>query len=101
VDQGPRSIVGTMETASHTVSRIQTRNAAMRMLNRLTAGVAFTAVAGVGLLGAVSAHTIPGTPTSSTTSASVGTGSTSAGVQSSSTSVSQSSSSAVAVSGGS
>jgi hypothetical protein len=85
-----------MENVQNEASRIKARDAAFRMLNRLTAGVAFAAVAGVGLLGAVSAHTIPGA-TSSTTS----TASTSTGVQSSSTSVSSSSSSGVAVSGGS
>lgn len=90
-----------MENTSNTMTRIRARSAAMQMLNRLTAGVAFAAVAGVGLLGVVSAHTIPGTSTASTTSASSATSSTSVGVQSSSTSVSQSSSSGVAVSGGS
>ena len=83
-------------TLENEASRIKARDAAFRMLNRLTAGFAFAAIAGVGLLGAVSAHTIPGI-TSSTTS----TVSTSTGVQSSSTSVSSSSSSGVAVSGGS
>jgi hypothetical protein len=77
-------------------SRIEARDAAFRLLNRLTAGVAFAAVAGVGLLGAVSAYSIPGAASSTTSAAS-----TSTGVQSSSTSVSSSSSSGVAVSGGS
>lgn len=93
-----------MKDASNTVIRIQTRNGALQMLNRLTAGVVFAAVAGVGLLGVVSAHTIPGassSSTASTTGASTATSSTSTGVQSSSTSVSHSSSSGVAVSGGS
>jgi hypothetical protein len=86
-----------MEAAKNEASRIKARDAAFRTLNRLTAGVAFAAVAGVGLLGAVSAHTIPGTTSSSTASAA----STSSGVQSSSASVSSSSNSGVAVSGGS
>jgi len=86
-----------MENAKNGASRVRARDAAVRTLNRLTAGVAFAAVVGVGMLGAVSAHTIPGVTSSSTTS----TASTSSGVQSSSTSVSSSSSSAVAVSGGS
>lgn len=93
-----------MENTQNTETRVQARNSALQMLNRLTAGVAFTAVAGVGLLGVVSAHTIPGVSTSSqasSASASTATSSTSVGVQSSSTSVSQSSSSGVAVSGGS
>jgi hypothetical protein len=78
------------------------------MLNRVTAGVAFGAVAGVGLLGAVSAYTIPGiasdssgaTASTVTSSGSTST-STSSGLQSSSSGVSSSSSSGVAVSGGS
>jgi hypothetical protein len=85
-----------MQNAKNEASRIKVREAAFRMLNRLTAGVAFAAVAGVGLLGAVSAHTVPGAASSTTSTAS-----TSTGVQSSSTSVSSSSSSGVAVSGGS
>jgi hypothetical protein len=84
--------------------RIQARDAATRMLNRMTAGLAFGAIAGVGLLGAVSAYTIPGATTSSSgavASTSTSSGSTSTGLQSSSTSVGSSSSSGVAVSGGS
>ena len=87
---------------------MQARDAAMRLLNRLTVGVAFSAVAGVGLLGLVSAQTIPGTTStasstatsSSTTSTSTSTSSSSS-LGSSSTPVSSSSSSGVAVSGGS
>jgi hypothetical protein len=86
-----------MENAKNKASRIRARDAALRTLNRLTAAVTFAAVAGVGLLGVVSAHTIAGVTSSSTASAA----STSSGVQSSSTSVSSSSSSGVAVSGGS
>lgn len=92
-----------MENTSHPVTRIQARDAAINMLNRLTAAFAFAAVAGVGLLGVVSAHTIPGVSSSSTvsTTTSTATSSRSTGVQSSSSVVSSSSSSGVAVSGGS
>ena len=68
--------VGTMETPKNQAKRIQARNAAMQTLNRVTAGVAFVAVAGVGLLGVVSAHTVPGVTSSSqasTTSSSTAT----------------------------
>ena len=98
-----------METESTKETRIRARDAANRMLNRVTAGVAFGAIAGVGLLGAVSALTIPGVASSSqgaTASAATSTGSTSSsptssGLQSSSGSVASSSSPGVAVSGGS
>jgi hypothetical protein len=100
-----------MGNAKNEATRIQARNAAFKMLNRVTAGVAFAAMAGVGLLSAVSAHTIPGlassSPPSSTTASnatgvsSAATSTSSTGIQSSSTGVSQSSSSGVAVSGGS
>ena len=53
-----------MENVNTTAKRVQARNAATRMLNRLTAGLAFGAVAGVGLLGAASAYTIPAATTS-------------------------------------
>jgi hypothetical protein len=84
--------------------RIQARDAATRTLNRLTAGLAFGAVAGVGLLGAVSAYTIPGTTTTSSgaiASSSTSTGTSSTGLQASPTPVSSSSGSGIAVSGGS
>jgi hypothetical protein len=94
-----------------TDKRIQARDAATRTLNRLTAGLAFGAVAGVGLLGAVSAYTLPGTTTtssgataSSSTSSgttSTATGTTSTGLQAAPTQVSSSSGTGVAVSGGS
>ena len=97
-----------MENKNITDKRIRARDAATRTLNRLTAGLAFGAVAGVGLLGAVSAYTIPGTAaTSSGATASTATSSgttstsTSSGLQASPTPVSSSSSSGVAVSGGS
>jgi len=93
-----------MENDKMTDKRIQARDAATRTLNRLTAGLAFGAVAGVGLLGAVSAYTIPGTATTSsgaTASTSTSTGTSSTGLQASPTPVSSSSGSGVAVSGGS
>ena len=93
-----------MENDKMTDKRIQARDAATRTLNRLTAGLAFGAVAGVGLLGAVSAYTIPGTATTSsgaTASASTSTGTSSTSLQASPTQVSSSSGSGVAVSGGS
>lgn len=84
--------------------RIRARDAAATLLSRVTAGVAFGAIAGVGLLGGISAYTFPGVAASTGATASVSTttsGSTSTGVQSSSTGVSSSSGSGVAVSGGS
>jgi hypothetical protein len=89
---------GTNET------RVRARDAAARMLNRITAGVAFGALAGVGLLGVVSAYTIPGLASESsgaTASTSTSSGSTSTGLQSSTGGVSSSTGSGVAVSGGS
>ena len=99
----PGAKVEIMENKNTTAKRIQARNAATRMLNRLTAGLVFGAVAGVGILGAVSAYTIPGTAatTSGATASTSTSTSTSTGLQSSSTSVGSSSSSGVAVSGGS
>ena len=107
-----RATVGIMESKNTTDKRIQARDAATRMLNRLTAGLAFGAIAGVGILGMVSAYTIPGTAittsgatastsTSSGSTSSTSTGATSSGVQASPTPVNSSSSSGVAVSGGS
>jgi hypothetical protein len=93
-----------METDNSRETRIHARDAAVRMLNRVTAAVAFGAVAGVGLLGAVSAITIPGIATyasGATASTTTSSGSSSTGLQSSSGGVSSSSGSGVAVSGGS
>jgi hypothetical protein len=96
-----------METKDTTQDRVRARDAAMRLLNRLTTGAAVSALIGVGLFGAVSAYTIPGTKTSSTAVASTSSTasststSTSSGLQSSTTPVTSSSSSGVAVSGGS
>jgi hypothetical protein len=100
-----RATVGIMENEKMTDKRIRARDAAAKLLNRLTAGLAFGAIASVGILGAVSAYTIPGTATASTATTSgttsTSTGTSSTGIQSSGTSVSSSSSSGVAVSGGS
>jgi hypothetical protein len=93
-----------METDSTSETRTRARDAAARLLNRITAGVAFGAVAGVGLVGAVSAYTIPGIVSDSsgaTASTSTSSGSTSTGLQSSTGGVSSSTGSGVAVSGGS
>jgi len=92
-----------MEIKDTIQDRVRARDAAMRVLNRLTAGAAVSAVVGVGLLGAISAHTIPGTASTSTASTSTATTSTSSssGLQTSTTPVTSSSSSGVAVSGGS
>ncbi|MEA2655498.1 MAG: hypothetical protein QOI23_863, partial [Chloroflexota bacterium] len=97
--------IGIMENENMTDKRIQARDAASRMLNRLTAGLAFGAVAGVGLFSAVSAYTIPGTASTTagataSTPTTSGSTSTSTGLQASPTPVS-SSGSGVAVSGGS
>jgi hypothetical protein len=90
--------------------RIRARDRALSLLNNMTAGIAFAAVAGVGIFGAVSEMTIPGvsassspssTATSANSSASSASSSSSGGLQSSSGTVSSSSSSPVAVSGGS
>ena len=92
-----------MENKNAADPRIQARDSASRMLNRLTAGLAFGAVVGVGILGAVSAYTIPGiASTSSGATASTGnpTG-TGTGLQTSPTPVGSSSGTGVAVSGGS
>ena len=95
-----------MELTDTTQDRVRARDAAMRLLNRLTTGAAVSALIGVGLFGAVSAYTIPGSKTTSaagtsTTSTSSSSTSTSSGLQSSTTPVVSSSSSGVAVSGGS
>lgn len=94
----------TMESNNTNDPRIRAREAAMRMLNRLTAGVAVSAITAVGIASVLSAYTIPGTAaasTGATASTSTSSGSTTTGLQSSSGSVSSSSSSGVAVSGGS
>jgi hypothetical protein len=94
----------TNATNSTSDARIHARDAAARLLNRITAGVAFGAVAGVGLLGVVSAYTAPSIVSDSsgaTASTSSSSGSTSTGLQSSTGGVSSSTGSGVAVSGGS
>jgi len=88
-----------------TQERVRARDAAMRLLNRLTTGAAVSALVAVGFFAAVSAHTIPGTASSSTASTTTASSSsastTSSGLQSSTTPVTSSSSSGVVVSGGS
>ena len=74
--------LGIMENKNTTDKRIQARDSATRMLNRLTAGLAFGAVAGVGILGALSAYTIPGT--TSTSSGATASTATSSGTTSTS-----------------
>ena len=92
----------TMESKNTIQDRVRARDAAMRLLNRLTAGAAFSAVVGVGLLGAIGAYTVPGTASASTSTASSSSStSSSSGLQTSTTPVHRSSSSGVAVSGGS
>jgi hypothetical protein len=104
-------------TTSH--NRILARDAALRKLDRLTAGVAVSAFGAVGLLAALGALTIPGTsPSSAGTSTCVSTirqsgttnsddetsGETSSAetsIQAPSCTVSSSTSAAVVVSGGS
>jgi hypothetical protein len=91
-----------MESGDMIQDRMRARDAAMRLLNRLTAGAAVSAVVGVGLLGAIGAYTIPGTASTSTSTASSSSStSSSSGLQTSTTPVTSSSSSGVAVSGGS
>ncbi len=87
-------------------SKISARNRAQQLMNRLTAGVAVVAVAGVGALGYVSAATIPGSTSSRTTissssTTSSSTSTSSSGLSASSGSVSSSAGTGVAVSGGS
>lgn len=94
-------------TPDGTGGRIKARDSAIRLMNRITAGVAFAAIGGVGVFAAVSAHSIPttssftSTASSTAASTSTSTSTSSSAVQSSSTGVSSSSSSGVAVSGGS
>ena len=56
-----------MESKNPIHGRAAARDAALRKLNRLTAGVAVGALAGVGGLAVVSAETIPGTSTPAST----------------------------------
>jgi hypothetical protein len=99
-----------MENTKAADVRIRARDRALSLLNNITAGIAFAAVAGVGIFGAISEMTIPGVSASSSSAASTSSTSSSSssassasssGLQSSSGTVSSSSSSPVAVSGGS
>jgi len=90
-----------------TQSRIRSRDAALRLLNRLTTGIALGAITALGVLSAVSAYTIPGTTPTTTTSPASASSSSSAStlapssLQSSTTPITSSSSPPVVVSGGS
>jgi hypothetical protein len=97
-----------MDTKDTTQARVRARDAAMRLLNRLTTGAAISALIGVGLFGTIGANTIRGSATtasksaaSSSTSASSASTSTSPVVAPSTTPIASSSGSGVAVSGGS
>lgn len=99
----------------HQQKKINARDAANRLLGKLTVGAVLGAVAGVGILGYVSAETIPGNASSAATAATASTAATSSAGSSSSSSdsssstdsglsagsASSSSGSAVAVTGGS
>jgi len=87
-----------------TQSRMLARDAGLRLLNRLTTGIALAAVAALGVLTAVSAYSNPGTtttPSSAATSSSSASTFTPSGLQSSTTPTTSSSGTPVAVSGGS
>ena len=63
----------------NTQDRMRARDAAFRMLNRLTTGVAVGALAAVGMLSAVSASTMPGNAATAQTAGTTTTSSTSSG----------------------
>ena len=100
-----------MENMKTADARIFARDRALSRLNQMTAGIAFAALAGVGVFGTVSALTIPGVSASSSastgatasaaTSSSSSSNSSSSSLQASSGIVGSSSSQGVAVSGGS
>src|SRR5207249_2568293 len=80
-----------MERTSQTSDRVRARDAALSLLHRLTTGAASAAVAGVGVFSAVSAATIPGESSSSSSSTQTASSTTSSTSTSSSTSSSSSS----------
>jgi hypothetical protein len=80
-----------------TQSRMHARDAGLRLLNRLTTGIALAAVGALGVLTAVSAYTIPGT---TTTPSSAATSSAST-ITPSTTPITSSSGTPIVVSGGS
>ena len=92
-----------MENTRAADSRIKARDRALSLLNRVTAGIAFASLAGVGIFGIISEMTIPGVSALSSTASAAGstTATSSSGLQPSSGTVTSSSSSPVAVSGGS
>jgi hypothetical protein len=82
-----------------TQSRMHARDAGLRLLNRLTTGIALAAVGALGVLTAVSAYTIPGTTTAPSSAA---TSSSSAStITPSTTPITSSSGTPIVVSGGS
>src|SRR6266571_205530 len=87
----PSGKLGPMEITNPTHARVRARDAAFRLLQRLTLGAAVGAFAGVAVFAAVSAATIPGTSTSQASNTS-STSSTSSSTSSSSSSGLQSSS---------
>jgi hypothetical protein len=88
-----------MENMKTADARIFARDRALSRLNQMTAGIAFAALAGVGVFGTVSALTIPGVSASSSSAATGATASASASSSSSSSSSNSSSSSLQASSG--
>src|SRR5438094_1120225 len=102
------AVAGTMTGMSQlegVQSKISARDRAQRLMDHLTAGVAVVAVAGVGVLGYVSAATIPGSTSSAaattSTSTSASTSTSSASSTSSPSSSGLSSSGTVSSSSGS
>lgn len=86
-------------------ARASARDSAMKLMNRATAGVAFAAVAGLGIFGYAAEVSHPGaatlTSSTSATGASAASSTTTSGSTVSSGSATSTSSSGVAVSGGS
>src|SRR5256885_17211858 len=82
----PSGKLGPMEPTNSTHARVRSRDAALRLLQRLTVGAAASSLAGVGVFAAVSAATIPGTSASSSQASSSSAASSSASSATSSTS---------------
>jgi hypothetical protein len=97
-----------MQSADGLHSKVSARDGAQTLLSRLTAWIAFSALAAVGVLSYVSAATIPGSSgttgsgaTASTSTASSDDSGSTSGLQATSGSFTSSSTTGVAVSGGS